>query len=218
MLIFHGVASQFTRYKYETKARSGHAQEKGGARAWKNIVANGGIATLFAAAEGLSPSRIFALGYIGAVSTATADTLATEIGLLSRGQPRLITNLRRTVTAGTSGGVTPRGEAAALFGTMIIGFSSWILGLGNLNSNNLSVILLVASASGLAGCTIDSIIGAAAQAMFRCTLCGRTTENNRHCGGRTVHIRGFSLIDNNVVNLIATAFGAAVAASLSPFL
>jgi uncharacterized membrane protein len=29
MFIFHGAASQFTRYKYAVKARTGYAQEKG---------------------------------------------------------------------------------------------------------------------------------------------------------------------------------------------
>jgi len=218
MLIFHGVASQSTRYKYAAKARTGYAQEKGGARSWRNIVANGGMAALLATVEGVWPSEIFVLGYIGAVSTATADTLATEIGLLNRGQPRLITNLRRRVAAGTSGGISPLGEAAALLATMIIGFSVWVLSLGSLGGNSLEVILLVAAASGLAGCTLDSLIGAIAQGIFQCRVCGSMTESKSHCGKQTIHIKGLSLIDNNVVNFIATAFGAAVAAAFSLYL
>jgi uncharacterized protein (TIGR00297 family) len=210
IMIFHVVAAQFTKYKYHAKRRIGFAQEKGGARAWQNVTANGGVAGLFALGEGLWPSGILAFGFIGAVATATADTLATEIGLLNRGQPRLITDLRREVSAGTSGGVSPLGELATLLGAVMIGISAWLLGLSHLKSYGLGTTILVAVLAGSAGCTIDSIIGATIQGMFKCRVCGNTTENKKHCGSSTAHLRGFRSIDNNMVNFIATAAGALI--------
>jgi uncharacterized protein (TIGR00297 family) len=218
VLIFHGVAAQFTRYKYAMKRRIGFAQEKGGARAWQNIVANGGIAALFAVGEGLWHSNLLTLGFVGAVSTATADTLATEVGLLSRSQPRLITDFRRRVTPGTSGGVSPMGELATLLGAIIIGLSACFLGLGNLNGYCLTRILFVAVISGFVGCTVDSLIGATVQGMFRCEECSNITENKKHCGIATIPIRGSRLIDNNMVNFIATATGAIFAVAMFLFL
>ena len=214
IMIFHMVAAQFTKYKYQTKRRLGFAQEKGGARAWQNVTANGGVAGLFALGEGLWPSGILAFGFIGAVATATADTLATEIGLLNRGQPRLITDLRREVSAGTSGGVSPMGELATLLGAVIIGLSAWLLGLDHLKTYGLSTAILVSMVAGSVGCTIDSIIGATIQGMFRCRVCGNITENKKHCGSPTAHLRGLNLIDNNTVNFIATAVGALVAVAV----
>ncbi len=203
ILIFHTVAAQFTKYKYEIKRRKGFAQEKGGAREWPNIFANGGVATLFAIAGGLSSFGVFLFGFIGAVSTATADTLATEIGLLNKDQPRLITNLRKKVPAGTSGGVSLMGEIGTILGGLIIGISALLLEIGNYNS-----IIIAAVISGLIGCTFDSFIGATIQGMFKCKKCQNITENKKHCGNQTIKVRGSNFIDNNMVNLMATTVGA----------
>lgn len=212
VLIFHVVAAQFTKYKYVIKRRMGFAQEKGGARAWPNIVANGGFAALFALGEGLWPSGLLAMGFLGAVATATADTLATEIGLLNPAQPRMITNLRRKVAAGTSGGISPLGELATLLGSVIIGLAAWLLGVAKLDVYSMGMILLIILLAGLVGCTIDSLIGATIQGMFKCAVCGRTTESKKHCGKSTQRIRGSGIIDNNVVNFISTGVGALSAA------
>ncbi|MFW9952737.1 MAG: DUF92 domain-containing protein, partial [Candidatus Thorarchaeota archaeon] len=207
ILIFHTVAAQFTKYKYEIKRRKGFAQEKGGARAWPNILANGAIATIFAIAGGFSSLGVFIYGFIGAVSTATADTLATEIGLLNKDQPRLIVNLRKKVPAGTSGGISPLGEIGTLFGGLIIGICVLLLKIGN-HSNE--TILLAAIISGLIGSTFDSFIGATIQGIFKCKICENITENKKHCGNQTIQIRGSRFIDNNMVNLMATTVGAVI--------
>lgn len=205
ILIFHVVAAQFTKYKYEIKRRTGFAQEKGGAREWPNILANGCVATFFAIAGGFSYLGVFLFGFIGAVSTATADTLATEIGLLNKDQPRLITNLRKKVPAGTSGGVSLMGEFGTILGGSIIGISVSLLKIGNYSYG---IILLVTIISGLIGCTFDSFIGATIQGMFKCKICQNITENKKHCGNHTIKVRGSNFIDNNMVNLMATTVGA----------
>ena len=205
ILIFHIVAAQFTKYKYEIKRRKGFAQEKGGAREWPNILANGGVATLFAIVGGLSSFEVFLFGFVGAVSTATADTLATEIGLLNKDQPRLITNLRKKVPAGTSGGVSLMGEIGTIIGGLIIGISVLLLKISNYDN---SMIIVTAVISGLIGCTFDSFIGATIQGMFKCKKCQNITENKKHCGDQTIKVRGSNFIDNNMVNLMATTVGA----------
>jgi uncharacterized membrane protein len=61
---------------------------------------------------------------------------------------------------------------------------------------------------------IDSIFGATIQAKYRCTNCKKCLEKRAmHCNIFTIQESGISLIDNNVVNLLAAIIGAVISAS-----
>ncbi|KFH45233.1 Transmembrane protein-like protein [Hapsidospora chrysogenum ATCC 11550] len=61
------------------------------------------------------------VGIIANYAAVAADTFSSELGILSKGQPRLITSLTlRKVPPGTNGGVTIVGLAAGLLGSMIM--------------------------------------------------------------------------------------------------
>ena len=77
----------------------------------KNVISNGLVAFLMAAFG--SYYLPLAGGFIGAVATATADTLASEIGVLQ--EPRLITTFKK-VPAGTDGAISILGTSAAIVG------------------------------------------------------------------------------------------------------
>ena len=149
--------------------------------------------------------------FLGAVATANADTLATEIGLLNPSDPRLITDLRRIVPAGTSGGISLFGELATLFGALVVGIVAGLLGMTGNPGWPLAVLIGTTMMAGLVGCSVDSIIGATVQGIYKCTICNKITENRRHCGAPSIPLKGHKIIDNNVVNLIATISGAAFA-------
>jgi len=211
LLVFLTVSSYMTHYKYQVKRKKGFAQEKGGARAWPNVAANGVVAGVLASLTLLFPREPVLAAFLGAVATANADTLATEIGLLNPTDPRLITNLRKVVPAGTSGGISILGELATLLGALVIGIAAALLGMTGNPGWALNVLIGTTMIAGLAGCSIDSVIGATVQGIYKCRVCNKITENRRHCGAPSIPLRGHSVIDNNVVNLVATAFGAAVA-------
>lgn len=212
LLVFFVVSGLLTRYRYDEKRLKGVAEEKMGARGWRNVLANGGVGLTMVFinsfySKSIEPS-IFA-AYLGAVTTAYADTLATEIGLLYPKDPRLITNMK-PVSTGTPGGVSPYGTAAQLLSVITISPIVTML----LPSNdkfqlflNIFALLLIA---GFLGSFLDSVLGATIQGIYRCEVCGKLTEKRFHCGTEAKKVKGSRYVDNNVVNLIATIFGATI--------
>jgi uncharacterized membrane protein len=163
------------------------------------------------------------VAFLGAVATATADTLATEIGLLNPLPPRLITKPRQVVPPGTSGGVSVAGELATLLGTLLIGGIAailaapfWINLLGASLMPELAGIapvtfVLVAMVGGFIGCTVDSVLGATIQGHWTCNVCGKLTEKKTHCEEKSTYLRGNRFLDNHMVNLVSCLIGAFVA-------
>ena len=91
-------------------------------------------------------------GFYGAVSAALADTLSSEIGLLSKKKPRLITT-REEVEHGTDGGITALGLGAAVLGAGMVG----LIHYAQFQNPFLSVVLVLC---GFLGSIIDSLLGA----------------------------------------------------------
>ncbi|HEX6630691.1 MAG TPA: DUF92 domain-containing protein, partial [Gemmatimonadaceae bacterium] len=135
-------------------------------------------------------------------------TWATEIGTLSPRAPRSILTWR-AVPTGTSGGVSAAGSLAALGGALFMGAVALAVGAAPLTAG-------AAVLAGVVGAAADSLFGATVQARRRCPRCGTGTERIVHpCGQRTQPAGGVSWIDNDVVNLLATAVGALAAAALA---
>ncbi|KAH6610826.1 hypothetical protein Trco_000846 [Trichoderma cornu-damae] len=64
---------------------------------------------------------LFVIGIIANYAAVTADTFSSELGILSKSEPRLITSLTlRKVPRGTNGGVTLLGLGAGLLGSLTI--------------------------------------------------------------------------------------------------
>ena len=111
---------------------------KGERRDLAQTLANGGFGALLAVAVLLlidlpgkprlgNPLYAYlTLAYFGAIASANADTWATELGVLSRTPPRLITT-GKPVAPGTSGGITWYGTVAALAGSAFIGVAAFVL-------------------------------------------------------------------------------------------
>ncbi len=205
-----GVA--FTWYRYEYKKSIGSAQEKGGTRNWPNILANGGVAALLGLGEFLGGGLGFAVLYVGAVSAAASDTVATELGLLNRSPPRLVTDLRKTVSPGTSGGVSPMGLAGTVLASALIGVVAALLGVASGLKG--ADVLAVSVFGGVVGSLADSVAGATFQRKSFCVVCGKPSENLMHCGEPTRYSSGVKFVDNHVVNVLATLFGALGAVAL----
>ena len=211
---FFVISSVLTRFRYDYKLSIGSAQEKGGTRSWPNTLANGFISAIMAVAYAFSHEQLFAIGFVAAVGAAMSDTIATEIGLLSNSKPRSITNPRKYVEPGTSGGVSFLGELAALISSVGIGLLSIVLHVVPYEKTSLSLILLSVVIGGLVGTNFDSLLGGTIQSLRRCVECGILTESRFHHNKPTEIVRGSRFIDNNVVNFIAIAVGTFVAVAI----
>ena len=226
LIAFFVGSSLLSHYHVSQKARLAEKFAKGSQRDLSQTLANGGLAAAIALAIGLTGNTtpiypVLAFAFYGALATVNADTWATELGVLARSQPRLLTT-GRPVPVGTSGGVTAEGFLAALAGAAFIGATSFVLiqlaarlttGAWLLSD---WVVILAAAVSGLAGATFDSLLGATVQAIYRCDRCGTETERLVHrCGQPTRLVRGWRWLDNDWVNFLASGAGAAVAAGLA---
>ena len=149
IVLFLVMSLLATKYSKKYKRSLGQFE---GRRTSKNVISNGVVACFMAAFGGYYLP--FVGGFIGAIATATADTLASEIGVLDP-HPRLITTLQK-VDPGTNGAVSGLGTAIGIVGAAIIGIAAYLLGI----MANPLVAIVVAIISGTVGCFIDSILGA----------------------------------------------------------
>jgi len=213
LAVFVAVAGAFTRLGYDRKRKLEAGEPGRGLRGWRNVVGNGLVSAVLSILYSLSPqnSHLLFASYVGSVSAVFSDTLATEVGLLYRGEPRLIVGFRR-VRPGTPGGVTPLGYAGALLSTPLLAMT-YILIDGH-NPLSPQLLSFASLAAGLAGTTVDSVVGQYLQGMYRCVVCGRITEYRVHCNGKAKLVRGASSLDNHVVNIICSLCGAVVAAAV----
>ncbi|MCW5853561.1 MAG: DUF92 domain-containing protein, partial [Anaerolineae bacterium] len=190
-------------------------------------------------AHWLAPHPLWFAAFVGAMAAVNADTWATEIGVLNPHPPRLITTFK-TVPAGTSGGISLLGTLAALAGGLFIGLSAvvltnlalllplppgegwgkgllsplprWERGLGG------EGLLLIGAVAGLLSALLDSLLGATVQRVYVCAVCGKETERQVHHGQTTRPLRGWSGLDNDGVNFLASVVGAVLGAALGALL
>ncbi len=188
----------------DEKFSKGHERDAGQA------FGNGGIATLFAALHFFFPNEIWPwLGFAAALAAVNADTWATELGVLNPHPPRMITNLKKVVEKGTSGGISLIGTLASLTGSALIG----ILAASLYPTPAPVSTFIIVTVAGLAGSLFDSLLGGTVQAMYYCPTDKKETEKHplHTCGTETVHIRGWEWLDNDWVNFSCGAFGTLVA-------
>lgn len=199
-----GIAT--TNFRKSKKRINSITKEKSTTRSYTNVIANGGIASILAFASIMVESELLAIAFTGAILTATADTIATEIGLLSKSTPFLLLKPSKKCMKGESGGVTILGLTSSFISILIIGIISMVLGIINTQYQIIAIII-----GGYGGNLIDSIMGGTIQRIGKCTECGDITENSTHHNKKVTIIRGNKNINNDVVNLIATIFGAMIA-------
>lgn len=208
LLLFFLTSSALSRLWRPHKRAMQDVSSKGERRDFSQVVANGVVPAALCLLSGILKEGSWFVGLAGALAASTADTWATELGVLSKRKPRLITT-GAAVETGTSGAVSLEGSLAAITGAGLIGLAA-----GTLNQAALTVVM--AFLGGIAGVWLDSLLGATLQVQYFCPTCNRETEQHpqHRCGSATAMCRGWRRLNNDGVNLSASVFGAVVAMAI----
>jgi uncharacterized protein (TIGR00297 family) len=194
ILIFFILSSLLSKTGQGIKQKFANTFEKSGMRDYSQVLANGGIGGIFVLVNIYNPSEMWYEIYILSLAIAAADTWATEIGVLFKPKPVLITTFKK-VEPGISGAISFHGTFGALMGSGINASGIFLF-----NHSDLNQFLLI-TGFGFLGSVIDSILGATIQGQYRCNECGKYTERKNHCSGSTILISGYSAINNDFINL-----------------
>lgn len=214
LVLFFVSSSALSHYREAFKEQLGDKFSKGHRRDLWQTLANGGVGAVCLIGQLIAPNPLWWAGFVGAIATVNADTWATELGVLARNRPILLTT-GQSVEPGTSGAITATGTTAALAGSAVIalvgGLFTWQDGLGPALA-----IALGGTLAGLLGSLFDSLLGATVQAIYFVDALGKETEQHplHRSGHPTRHIRGWAWLNNDLVNFIASILGAALAAGL----
>ncbi|KAF2667291.1 hypothetical protein BT63DRAFT_456593 [Microthyrium microscopicum] len=240
LVVFFLAGTAVTKVKHDIKAKLTHSSSGSpggeGPRGHIQVLANSIVASVLILLhawvlrqnekkgsclprKGLQIEDVLVFGIIGNYAAVASDTFSSELGILSKSNPRLITAPWRVVPPGTNGGVSATGLQAGLLGSFLISTVAVVMmplcaGWTLQSKVNLVVGL---TAVGLGGSLLDSLLGAALQASVVDVRTGKVIEGD---GGYKVLVAastptkdtkgsqsrkiavGHDILDNNAVNLL----------------
>ena len=167
LLIFVGSSFLATRFAIVYKMALGVEESGAGTRGGSNVVSNGIVPPLVAVGYSLGflqPEQAL-VAFTTSIAAATADTMASEIGVLSP-NPVLITDPRKTVDPGTDGGISLEGTIASLLSSVsmsMLSFAAFLLIIEESHPFYLPFeinYLYISAFFGFFGSIIDSLLGA----------------------------------------------------------
>lgn len=159
------------------------------------------------------------IGVMAHYAATAADTFSSELGILAKGQPFMITAPWKRVPRGTNGGVTIDGLVYGLLGSSLIAaISAFSLYFCTPYQTMDCGAAALITTMGLLGSVIDSILGATCQATVTDRGTGKVVEGP---GGQKVKVLkggsrvqvGYDLLSNNGVNFVMAALTSFLAMS-----
>jgi uncharacterized protein (TIGR00297 family) len=219
LMTFFISSSILTRLFSKKKASLNEKFDKGGQRDLGQVLANGGIASIFAGLHFFFPNAAWTwLGFAASLAAVNADTWATELGVLNPTLPRLITT-SKPVERGTSGAISVFGTLAAAGGAALVSLLAVLCTPSTklaIPGSSLLLLFIFLLASGLLGALFDSLLGATIQAIYYCPKCNKETEKHplHTCGTQTAQVRGHGWMNNDLVNLCCATAGAIIGVML----
>ncbi|KAL2793818.1 integral membrane protein DUF92-domain-containing protein [Aspergillus keveii] len=216
LLVFYVGGTKATKVKHDVKAQltlsatGSHGGE--GARTHNQVLANSIVATVLSLlhawvlrkneaggseptaecfSNGAHAADLLVVGIVANYASVAADTFSSELGILSKSHPRLITSpTLRVVPPGTNGGVTATGLIAGVFGAFTIAFTSALLlpfctGFTLDSVQDRAAWIIGVTIWGTGGSLLDSVLGGVLQASVVDKRSGKVVEGS---GGKKVLI------------------------------
>jgi uncharacterized protein (TIGR00297 family) len=170
--------------------------KKTGKKDLTEIFVNGVWAILAIILFAITSHKLFFAIALLSMSAGFVDSLASDVGTLSKNAPYDPIKHKR-VEKGISGGVTLLGSTASLIGAFVFATAIKFL-------CEFPAYLIAPMAAFLyMGCITDTLLGSLFQVKYKCNVCGHITEKETHCEKSTVAIQGVNWINNDVVNCIS---------------
>ncbi|KAH8429616.1 DUF92 domain-containing protein [Aspergillus melleus] len=228
--VFYLGGTKVTKVKHDVKARltlSASGSDGGeGQRTHVQVLANSIVASVLAllhtralAVSGLDTgcfsngghaADLLVVGIVANYAAVAADTFSSELGILSKSKPRLITSpTLRVVPPGTNGGVTGTGLLAGALGAFTVAATSaWLLPFcSSGDASGLDLIsraqwILGFTAWGTLGSVLDSFLGGMLQASVVDKRTGKVVEGT---GGKKVLITPSGVAGTSASSSVSTA-------------
>ncbi|KAG0343973.1 Transmembrane protein 19 [Podila humilis] len=246
LMTFYLSSSRLTKYKSEIKKRLEEDHKEGGGRTAIQVFSNGATGTLIALAfqyvywtTAHRPATLFIndwrastllFAYIGHYACCNGDTWSSELGILNKGWPTLITTFQK-VPPGTNGGVSGLGLCASIGGGLLIGVMAatsvliqqaveWksVLSstttaksadlldsfLATVNSKFLLSLVIAGVGAGFFGSLLDSLLGATIQKSNYSTKNKVITYKAPEKDDEVKAISGWDILDNHQINFVSS--------------
>lgn len=138
----------------------------------------------------LSQDAMYIIFFLAAIGIGVCDTMSSEIGTIIKGKTVDIISWK-SLPSGISGGISWQGTFAGVIALII-----YIVGCHFIMkvSSNLYIVFII----GLIGMLVDSVLGSRFQALYK----HHDSLSEEH-NTEAALIKGFTSIDNNVVNLLS---------------
>ena len=146
---------------------------------------------------------MLACSIIAHYATCLADTLASELGILSKSEPYLLTNPRRKVPPGTNGGVTTDGFFYSFVGGVLIGLGALFMDICSGIRIQPVQMMLFSGGCGLVGSILDSLLGATVQATYYDQEKKLIYCRKEDAPKAVEHLSGSNVLTNAQVNLVS---------------
>mmetsp|Transcript_4688 Transcript_4688/g.10066 ORF Transcript_4688/g.10066 Transcript_4688/m.10066 type:complete len:264 (-) Transcript_4688:2253-3044(-) len=206
LLLFYLVATKATKYKSVMKASLDETADDSACRGPSQVMACSALGVMF---------QIIHAVYFGKEQS-IGDTLASELGILAKSQPILITSWKK-VPPGTNGGVTAVGMGFSALGGLIIGAGAAIMDMLSGLSVNLVSFALFGLVCGTLGSVIDSAFGATLQVTHfdrdKKLIIQPGKESSR---ADSLKISGRDVLSNVQVNIISIFLSSTIGAMIGP--
>ncbi len=262
LILFYLSSSRLTKLKEDVKRKLEEDYKESGQRNYLQVLTNSVLATATAILYyyycgedshadfrgsmkengKFSNDCILWCMYVAHYACANGDTWASEVGILAKPSPRLVTTMfSREVPAGTNGGMSMLGTIASALGGAFIGLSYYLLGLlqnfqyvpkvgfvySVVKGRDQWPMIVIGLLFGVLGSLIDSILGATLQATYfhkdkKCIVKNVSTSHQGiSADSKDMNIElicGIDLLSNEAVNFISIAISMSFSVVLSPYI